>query len=254
MAKREFSPGVCYGYARASTEDQEVTIQVQQDAIRDMYKARYASLGYRWGKMFSDEGSSGSVPIVNRVQGHQLMMALEPGDMVLMHKLDRGWRNVLDFSKSLDDWTRRGIRLAFVTQEIDTGGTQGKMHAQMLAMYAEYERNTMSDRMKLFNAKRKKMGLPYSGFAPHGFKIVGPKGARRFQPFPELRAFAQMLVAWREQGCTLHAIRDQLARQDIVHPGTGRLPSVGTIWLMIGREISLQKREAKEREGEAVSS
>src|SRR5262245_54981393 len=93
---KQAPPGRAYGYVRASTEDQEDTLPAQEHAVRGAYAARLAPRGYTWGGLYVDRGVSGAVEMTSRPAGHRLTMELERGDIVIVHKIDRGWRSVLD--------------------------------------------------------------------------------------------------------------------------------------------------------------
>jgi DNA invertase Pin-like site-specific DNA recombinase len=238
-------PGKAYGYCRASTEEQETTLDAQEDGIRHIFEAKYKEQGYTFKACFIDRGISGGIPLMQRAAGYRMCLLLEPGDLVLMQKIDRGWRSVKDFANSLDIWKARGVRVAFVTMDIDTGSPSGMMQAQMLTVFSEFERGMMGERMRHFNAKRKAAGLPYAGFAPHGYKLAGPKKARRFEPFPEMRVFAGLLLEWHNKGWGYQQIAKHCAKIKLVHPATGRPPTTTTVYNLCLREAEAQARESR---------
>jgi DNA invertase Pin-like site-specific DNA recombinase len=240
---KEVRPGRAYGYCRASTEEQETTLEAQQHDIKDLFDRKFVTEGYTWGDYFVDRGISGGTRLANRPEGHKLSITLEPGDLVIMQKIDRGWRNVADFCATLEVWKAKRVRIALIAQEIDTGTPAGLMAAQMLAVFSEFERGMVGERMRHFFAQRKRAGRPYCRSAPYGFKVAGPKGDRVYVPFPEQRAIGGRIVGWRDMGWTYEEIALHLDRHKIRHPATGGTisPSMVLRWEL--GERGLQARE-----------
>jgi hypothetical protein len=103
------------------------------------------------------------------------------------------------------------------------------------------------ERMKVFRATRKKQGMPHTGESPYGFRIVGPKGKRRYEPFPEQRTLGRRMLSWRNQTkpWSYEQIMRHLRDNGVVHPETGRPFSIMTVHRWCQWEQELQEREAK---------
>src|SRR5262245_49962233 len=103
--------GRVLGYVRASTDEQRDTLLAQQEAIRREYDYRYATAGYEWGGCFVDAGVSGGGPLGNRPQGMRLCAEAQAGDVIVITKLDRGFRSTRDFLEQLARWEHKGVAL-----------------------------------------------------------------------------------------------------------------------------------------------
>lgn len=239
----QVAPRRVFGYVRASTDEQKITLFEQENGIRAMYHARYAKEGYKFGKIFVDSGVSGSVPLGRRPQGHLLLKELEPGDMVVFQKIDRGWRSIQDFATSVQRFRIRQIRLAFVNTDIDTGGPAGMMVAQMLAVFAEFERAMISERMKAVHRHKRRLGKLH-GTNPYGYmKKVTGGGRKKYVPDLVTRALISKFISWYEQGWTYAQIFKHVEEQDIDNPYTGKPYTYGTVRDHMLAELELRKKE-----------
>ena len=109
-----------YGYARVSTDDQDPALQ-----LAALKKAGCKTL-------FKDEGISGAT--TKRPALLRCLAALEPGDTLIVWKLDRLGRNLRDLIHMLDDLRERGIKFQSLTEAIDTSTPTGRgMLANRLA-------------------------------------------------------------------------------------------------------------------------
>lgn len=127
--------GELIGYARVSTEDQSLDLQL--DALR--------AAGVHPDHIHVEKVSAGSK------RRHKLALAikaLRPGDTLLVWKLDRLARSVQELYERLDEISRAGASFRSVTQHFDFSSSTGKLIVGVLGVVAEFERNLISDRTK----------------------------------------------------------------------------------------------------------
>ena len=93
-----------------------------------------------------------------------MLAKLRPGDTVVASKLDRLSRSVKDFLDVLALIQERGATLTFTDQPIDTESPAGKLMLNMLASFAEFEREMIAERVQsgVDKARRdgKQLGRP----------------------------------------------------------------------------------------------
>ena len=94
------------------------------------------------------------------------LMRLVRGDTLLVWKLDRLGRKAAHLFTLAEELKKRGVGLRSVMESLDTGTTMGWAMFQMIGVFAELERNTISDRvtagMAAATAAGRKMGRkPY---------------------------------------------------------------------------------------------
>jgi DNA invertase Pin-like site-specific DNA recombinase len=137
-----------YGYARVSTEDQDLTIQ------REALKAAGCEI-------IREEKISGTTR-----QGRQelktLLEFLREGDTLVVTRLDRLARSMDDLSSIARELQERGVALRATEQPVDTSSAAGKAFFQMLGVFAEFETNLRRERQMEGIAKAKAAGV-YTG-------------------------------------------------------------------------------------------
>ena len=80
--------------------------------------------------------------------------------IVVVWKLDRLSRSIVDGLNVLADWCNRGIRVVSVTQQLDFNGTVGKMLAAIFFALGEMEQETRRERQAAGIALAKKRQVP----------------------------------------------------------------------------------------------
>ena len=97
-----------YGSVRVSTDDQENSLANQVETLRADASRRSLEIK----KIFVDEDVSAyDVQLRDRPEGKKLWDVLEPGDTVLLCKLDRVFRSVVDESATPKSWHAMDLRL-----------------------------------------------------------------------------------------------------------------------------------------------
>lgn len=140
-------------YARVSTHDQQ-TLPMQVAEMR-----RYAALrGWTVAREIEDVGSGAS----EREAREQLILACKRReiDFVLVWKLDRWGRSLADLVASLHELHALGVGFVSVTEALDFTTPSGRAMAGMLAVFAEFERDLLRDRVKAGIAEARKRGTP----------------------------------------------------------------------------------------------
>ena len=140
-----------YGYARVSTTDQDLTIQ--QEALE---KAGC--------EIIRAEKVSGT-SIQGRDELNTLLEFLRDGDELVVTRVDRLARSVLDLQTIVRDIKSKGVHLRATEQPIDTSTPAGKCFLDMLGVFAEFETNLRRERQMEGIAKAKERGV-YKGRKP----------------------------------------------------------------------------------------
>jgi DNA invertase Pin-like site-specific DNA recombinase len=115
------------GYARVSTDEQDLT--AQQDSL--------AALGVSAERIYLDHGLTGTNR--DRPGLREALAACRGGDTLVVTKLDRLARSLPDARAILDDLTRRQIKLSFGGVVHDPTDPVGRLLFNVLAMVAEFE-------------------------------------------------------------------------------------------------------------------
>jgi DNA invertase Pin-like site-specific DNA recombinase len=140
-----------YGYARVSTTDQDLTIQV--DALR---KAGC--------EVIREEKRSGTTR-EGRAELDTLLTFLRSGDILMVTRIDRLARSIGDLQDIVRGLKAKGVSLRATEQPIDTSTAAGKAFLDMLGVFAEFETNLRKERQMEGIAKAKSEGV-YKGRKP----------------------------------------------------------------------------------------
>lgn len=155
-------------YARLSnTTDESVSITRQFEAGRQYSAAR----GWTVIAEYKDDGVSASTNAPEDRRGWQQVLNQPPGtyDLVLIWKVDRLARRVLDFLHADEDLRKRGASIAAVEDPIDMSTDTGRAFATMLAVFGEMEASAIRARVKAARAALIKAGRVPGGAAPFGY-------------------------------------------------------------------------------------
>ena len=196
----------CAIYTRKSTEEGLEQEFNSLDAQRESAEAYIASQeGEGWvclSDRYDDGGFTGGN--TERPALRHLMADIEDGkvDCVVVYKLDRLSRSLLDFARLLGLFEQHSVSFVAVTQQFSTATSTGRLVMNVLMSFAEFERQIISERTrdKIAAARRKGKwvgGHPVLGYDidPQRFKlIVNGDEAERVREIFELYLEHEALV------------------------------------------------------------
>src|SRR5215210_2193420 len=176
-------PVRCAIYTRKSTEEgleQEFNSLHAQREAAEAYIASQRQAGWMpLPRRYDDGGFSGAS--MERPALRQLLADVEAGkvDCVVVYKVDRLSRSLLDFSRLIELFDRFRVSFVSVTQEFNTTTSLGRLTLNILLSFAQFEREIIGERTrdKLGAARRKGKwigGSPVLGYDidPQGGRIV----------------------------------------------------------------------------------
>lgn len=140
-----------FGYARVSTSDQDLAIQVAALRAAGCQTIRSEK------KSGTDRGSRTELQI--------LLDFLREGDTLVVTRIDRLARSMKDLQDIVHELKGRGVALKATEQPIDTGTAAGKAFLDMLGVFAEFETNLRKERQAEGIAAAKVRGV-YKGGKP----------------------------------------------------------------------------------------
>lgn len=132
--KMNATTGHLIGYARVSTDDQDA--QLQRDALTAAGCSR----------IFEDKASGKNT---DRPELAAVLDYLRPGDTLVVWKLDRFARSLIDLVTTVDILREQGIGFKVLTgalANIDTGTPDGRLMLQVIGAMAEFERSLIKER------------------------------------------------------------------------------------------------------------
>lgn len=187
-----------WGYARVSTEDQDLGLQMA--ALRNAgIKERFIISEKRSGKD------------MRRPELQNLIKAAREGDTIYVWKLDRLGRSLMGVLDACEKLHERGINIASLTEPIDTTTAMGKAFFAIILVFAELERNMISERTKAGLAKRRAKGAT-------------PGRTHTIRTFPKrLAKFAELRDSGQLETMTHQAVVDAMNKADPRKPKIGHV-------------------------------
>lgn len=121
---------------------------------------------------FNDEGVSGAA--LERPALRILLRMMDEGmvQRVVVHRLDRLTRSVGDFAYLLHEFEEHGVELSIVEGSLAGSSTAlGRLQLNVLATFAQFEREVIAERMREGRAAKRARGLRVAGPAPFGYAV-----------------------------------------------------------------------------------
>jgi len=135
----------------------------------------------------------------------RLLTDIEAGkvDCVVVYKVDRLSRSLLDFARIVEIFEKRGVSFVSVTQQFNTTASLGRLTLNILLSFAQFEREIIAERTrdKMSAARRKGKwvgGIPVLGYDvdPRGGRLaVNEDEARRVRAIFDLYLEHRSLIA-----------------------------------------------------------
>ena len=123
--------------------------------------------------IYDDGGLSGGT--LERPALQRLLADVAGGriDIIVVYKVDRLTRSLLDFAKLVEAFDKAGTSFVSITQSFNTTTSMGRLTLNMLLSFAQFEREVTAERIrdKIAASKAKGMwmgGTPPLGYAPNG--------------------------------------------------------------------------------------
>lgn len=161
-------------YIRVSTEDQAregYSIAAQKDKLQ----AYCISQGWDIEDFYIDDGYSAKD--LNRPEMKRMIENIEKGliDCVLVYRLDRLTRSVLDLYKLLELFEKHNCKFKSATEVYDTTTAMGRMFITIVAALAQWERENAAERIKFGMQQMVKEGKYPGGKVNFGYKLENGK-------------------------------------------------------------------------------
>ena len=175
MIKEEKQRIRCAIYTRKSSEEgleQDFnSLDAQREACEAYIKSQIHEGWVLIEKEYNDGGYSGGT--MNRPAFQTLMKDIENNeiDIVVVYKVDRLTRSLMDFSKIIDVFNNHETSFVSITQQFNTTTSMGRLTLNILLSFAQFEREVTGERIRDKIAASKKKGMWMGGRAPLGYKI-----------------------------------------------------------------------------------
>lgn len=169
----------CAIYTRKSTDEglekEFNTLEAQREAGENYVKSQKHQGWILVDEHYDDGGFSGGN--MKRPALQRLFKDIELGkiNMIVVYKIDRLTRSLVDFSKMVDIFDKYHCSFVSVTQNFNTSDSMGRLTLNMLLSFAQFEREIGSERVRDKTAASRKKGMWTGGTVPFGYRSVNKK-------------------------------------------------------------------------------
>lgn len=137
-----------YGYARVSTLKQDLAEQIDKIAAR----------GVDRDNIFAEKMTGTKS---DRPQWDKLMNVVQSGDEIVVTKLDRLGRSLQVILKGINELTEKKVKVNVGNMQFDKMTPQGRLMLNVMASFAEFERDMIVERMQGARAYKRKTDPHY---------------------------------------------------------------------------------------------
>ena len=166
---------ICAIYTRKSTDerlDMEFnTLDAQREACAAYITSQKSENWMASKEKYDDGGFSGGS--LERPALKRLLDDIKAGKVhiVVVYKIDRLTRSLIDFSKLLEVFDEHGTTFVSITQSFNTTTSMGRLTLNVLLSFAQFEREVSGERIRDKIAASKARGMWMGGVPPVGYKI-----------------------------------------------------------------------------------
>jgi site-specific DNA recombinase len=201
----------CAIYTRKSTEEgleQEFnSLDAQREAAEAFIKSQKREGWVALPELYDDGGFTGAN--MDRPALKRLLATVEAGelDCVVVYKVDRLSRSLLDFTRMLSVFEKRHVSFVAVTQQFNTSTSLGRLTLNILLSFAQFERELIGERTRDKMSAARKKGKWVGGCPVLGYD-VDPRGGRLVVNGEEAERVRAIFAWFRETGSTQQTLRE----------------------------------------------
>lgn len=216
--ERTTTPRIAVGYCRVSTDQQGESgagLEWQDQRIREESSRR----GWSLGEMYVDVASGKSTKKRPRLADALNDLGAGRANVLIVAKLDRLSRSMLDFAHIVDRAANEGWSIVALDIGVDTSTTNGRMIANVIMALAQWERELIGDRTR------------------EALVSVRARGTKLGRPIGTTRDTEGMIVSLHKSGTGLRSIASELNRFAVPTPQGGsewRASSVRAVLARLG--------------------
>ena len=203
----------CAIYTRKSTDENLDTdfnsLDAQREAAENYIRSQAQEGWVALPERYDDGAFSGAT--LERPSLQRLLRDIEAGkiDVVVIYKIDRLSRSLLDFAKLIELFDRHKVTMVSVTQQFNTTTSMGRLTLNVLLSFAQFEREVITERIRDKVAGAKRRGKWLGGTPPLGYDIDRPNKrlSHVSSPRPNSRCSSLIRHRSRRTACSFNRIK-----------------------------------------------
>ena len=245
----------CAIYTRKSSEEGLDMEFNSLDAQREACEAYIASQKAEGWVCLRDKYDDGgfSCGTLERPALKDLIADIEDGliDMVVVYKIDRLSRALMDFSKLVEIFDKHGVTFVSVTQSFNTTTSMGRLTLNILLSFAQFEREVIGERIRDKVAASRKKGIWMGGPVPLGYNV---KDRKLIVDPAEAETVRTIFTLYARSSSTAAVIRELDARAILTKTGRpyDKTSLLKTLHNKVYRGLAVHKGNAYPGEHDAI--
>ncbi len=206
----------CAIYTRKSTEEglEQAfnTLDAQRDAAEAFIRSQREEGWIVLPDKYDDGGFTGAN--MDRPALQKLLQDARDGlvDCVMVYKVDRLTRSLLDFARIMDVLDKHGVSFVSVTQQFNTTGSLGRLTLNILLSFAQFEREMIAERTRDKMSAARRKGRWVGGIPMLGYDL-SDKGAALVVNADEAARVRAIFDLYLEHGSLIPVVQE-LGRRD----------------------------------------
>ena len=202
-----------YSYMRLSTDEdkQSNSFEIQSQAITTYAKANGLEPIV---KTFKDTKSGAKLE--QRIGLMEMLNTIKKNDKVIVQKIDRLSRDVLQMGWLRTEIARKGCELVIIDTKNDTNDPMANLMEQIVTAFADYERLMIKSRIQATMDLKKSKGEKLGGDIPFGFDVIIEKDKKKVLVKNEVeQKIVSSIKRYKSKGLSFGAIAKKLNEQGI---------------------------------------
>ena len=244
----------CAVYTRKSTEEgleQDFnTLDAQREACLAYIASQIAEGWTALPDLYDDGGYSGGN--IERPALQKLLADIKAGKIntVVVYKIDRLTRSLMDFSKLVEIFDQYGVTFVSITQSFNTTTSMGRLTLNVLLSFAQFEREVIGERVRDKVAASKKKGIWLGGHNPVGYERINKTLIPKKVEIPFVTMIYERYLALG----SVKSLMLELRKKNIVSPTWvsskgkkhgGNLYSRGALYAILSNPVYIGKIQHK---------
>ncbi len=226
----------CAVYTRKSSEEgleQEFnSLDAQREACEAYIASQKAEGWLLVPDRYDDGGISGAT--LERPALQRLLADIEAHrvDVVVVYKIDRLSRALMDFSKLVEIFDRNSVTFVSITQSFNTTTSMGRLTLNILLSFAQFEREVIGERIRDKFAASRKKGMWMGGFVPLGYDV---KDRKLVVNKPEASTVRMIFERFVKIGSATELVR--ALRTESIRGKQGKLVDKGYVYKLLNNRV-----------------
>jgi DNA invertase Pin-like site-specific DNA recombinase len=201
-----------YSYLRLSTDEdkQSNSFQIQDEVITKYAKENGLEPII---KTFKDTKSGAKLE--QRTGLMELLNTIKKDDKVIVHKIDRLSRDVLQMGWIRTEIARKGVELVIIDTKSDSNDPMSSLMEQIVTAFADYERQMIKSRIQATMTLKKSKGHKLGGSIVYGYDVQEEGKTKVLIKNEEEQKVIQSIKRYKSKGLSLGAIAKKLNEKGI---------------------------------------